>query len=95
MKYLKRDSALANRFRALYENTPTRTLYECYNKPSYTKKQIWNALCTECLMRRGQDIKVLSYNSNFFTVAFVYPDPDTGVCFIQVATPKHDYTFEW
>lgn len=95
MEYLKKDSAKANRFRRQFENTPTRSLTDCYRKPSHTKKQIWNTLSLECTMKCGFSLKVLSYNTFHFTVAFVYPDPETGVCLIQVDTPTHDYCFEW
>nr|DAP37592.1 MAG TPA: hypothetical protein [Caudoviricetes sp.] len=46
-------------------------------------------------MRKGFCLKVLCYNTYHFTVAFAYPNPETGVCLIQVDTPTHDYTFEW
>lgn len=95
MEYLKKDSAKANHLRRQFETTPTRSLTDCYRKPSYTKKQIWNALSLECAMRKGFCLKVLCYNTYRFVVAFAYPDPETGVCLIQVSTPTHDYTFEW
>ena len=95
MEYLKKDGTKANYLRRQFEATPTRSLTDCYRKPSYTKKQIWNVLSVECAMRKGFYLKVLSYNTCHFTVAFAYPDPETGVCLIQVSTPTHDYTFEW
>ena len=95
MEYLKKDSAKANYLRRQFEATPTRSLTDCYRKPSHTKEQIWNDLSLECAMKWGCSLKVLSYNPFHFTVAFVYPDPDTGVSLIQVNTPTHDYCFEW
>ena len=44
MEYLKKDSAKANHFRRQFESTPTRSLTDCYRKPSHTKEQIWNVL---------------------------------------------------
>lgn len=94
MEYLKKDSAKANRLRAAFERTPNRSLTDCYHEPSHIKKQIWNAISLECAMKHGFSLKVLSYSTSHFTVAFVYPDPETGVCLIQVDTPTHDYCFE-
>lgn len=95
MEYLKKDSAKAFHLRRQFEATPTRSLTDCYRKPSYTKKQIWKALSLECAMRKGFCLKVLCYNTYRFVAAFAYPDPETSVCLIQVSTPTHDYTFEW
>lgn len=95
MEYLKKDSAKANHFQTIFERTPSRSLTDCYCKPSHTKKQIWNAISLECAIKHGSSLKVLSYDTFRFTVAFVYPDPETGVCLIQVDTPTHDYCFEW
>lgn len=50
MEYLKKDSAKANHLRQQFEGTPTRSLTDCYRKPSHAKKQIWNALSLECAM---------------------------------------------
>lgn len=38
MEYLKKDSAKANHFRTIFERTPSRSLTDCYCKPSHTKK---------------------------------------------------------
>lgn len=53
MEYLKKDSAKANHFRRQFESIPTRSLTDCYRKPSHTKEQIWNTLSLECAMKCG------------------------------------------
>lgn len=50
MEYLKKDRTKANHFRTIFERTPSRSLTDCYCKPSHTKKQIWNAISLECAM---------------------------------------------
>ena len=67
MEYLKKDSAKANYLRRQFEATPTRSLTDCYRKPSHTKEQIWNALSLECAMKRV-------FLSRFYlTIRFILP----------------------
>lgn len=44
MEYLKKDSAKANHFRTIFERTPSRSLTDCYCKPSHTKSKFGTLL---------------------------------------------------
>jgi hypothetical protein len=42
----------------------------------------------------GHDITVLSFNSSFFTAAWYYTQPDTGVLMLHVETYANSYDME-
>lgn len=78
MEYLKKDSAKANHFRTIFERTPSRSLTDCYCKPSHTKKQIWNAISLECAIKHGSSLKVLSYDNVPVHRSFCLSRPGDG-----------------
>ena len=70
-----------------------RTLYDCYNKPSTTKENIWDFWVNECRRLNPKEsmdatlhnIHVVSYNCMMFTIGF---EDDENWYYI---TPTHNY----
>ena len=50
------------------------SLYDCYNNFSSRKAQAWEYCQNLMEEKNGSGLKVISYNTNFFTAGFVYED---------------------
>lgn len=68
----KKQTAMFNN----WKNATKTTLSECYVKPSAAKRHAFWECRKECANTRGQDFRVVSYNAQFFVVAWIYPDSD-------------------
>ena len=55
-----------------YNATQNRGLYECYANPSANKIRAYNQILDEKYEKCGFDLRVLSFNSFMFTVAYTY-----------------------
>ncbi len=77
-----------------YNNVPFRTIYACYKQPSQLKVAAWGRCIRKCGAMNGYNITVLSYNSQFFTAAWHYTHPGTGVLMLHVETPYYSYDME-
>lgn len=62
------------------------TLDDVYNSYSVAKLNAWEYCQRKCDNMNGRRLTVLSHNSNFFTAAFEYTHPDTGVLMLHVET---------
>ena len=74
--------------------TPHRTIHDCYKSPSNNKIAAWGYCLRKCGEMDGHNITVLSFNSCFFTVAWDYTHPDTGVPMLHVETYANSYDME-
>lgn len=54
-----------------YKKSTHKSIYECYKKPSFTKEIAEHYIFDEMHNRGGEGYKVLSYNQNFFTAAYI------------------------
>nr|DAN08658.1 MAG TPA: hypothetical protein [Caudoviricetes sp.] len=77
-----------------YHATPYRDLNTCYAKPSWNKVKAWSDCIEKCWRQGGKFVTVLSYNSHFFTAAWAYKHPDTGVLMLHVETHVNSYDME-
>ena len=77
-----------------YNRTPYRNIHDCYNRPSEHKVAAWGYCLRKCHEMGGHDITVLSFNASFFTAAWYYTHPDTGVLMLHVETYANSYDME-
>ena len=70
------------------------TLDDVYNSYSVAKLNAWEYCQRKCDNMNGRRLTVLSHNSNFFTAAFEYTHPDTGVFMLHVETYANSYDME-
>ena len=90
--YIKGSKAL--NFITQYNRALYRTIYDCYARPSQNKVAAWGYCMRKCRDMNGQGITVLSFNSSYFTVAWLYTHPDTGVLMLHVETYANSYDME-
>lgn len=69
-----------------------RSIYDCYKKPSFYKYFIWYHIVKFAENNDCIDIRVLSHNSQFFTVGMT--KIINNKVYLLVITPKHRYAFE-
>lgn len=84
---LKTGCGVRNYYRYLY---PNRSLWECYNRPSRTKEEIYEEWAKWAMDTGIDDFGVSSYNSQFFTLTGLYYADDGNTYFIRI-TPAHNY----
>lgn len=77
-----------------YNRTPYRTIHDCYKRPSNNKIAEWGYCLRKCGEMDGHNITVLSFNTSFFTAAWYYAHPDTGVLMLHVETYANSYDME-
>lgn len=77
-----------------YNNTPYRTLSDCYKNYSPAKERAWVRCLQKSADMDGYAPRVLSYNSQTFTAAWHYTHPDTGVLMLHVETYANSYDME-
>lgn len=70
------------------------TLDDVYKSYSVAKLQAWEYCQRMCDKMNGRRLTVLSHNSNFFTAAFEYTHPYTGVLMLHVETYANSYDME-
>lgn len=94
MEKLNPNTNKARRLVEAYKQAPQRGLDDCYNACSVYKRRVWRHYLDVCAALHGQGITVVSYNCNFFSLGFLYPDADTGALKLACITPTHDYEIE-
>ena len=58
----------------VYEKYQMSTYYRlehCYDKPSIRKRQLYNELIDECTLNDGCNLRIMSYNNQFFTAGYI------------------------
>lgn len=61
-----------------YKRASATTLNDVYTSYSSRKASAFEWCRNKCEELNGFDFKVVSACTNFFTVGFMYPDPETG-----------------
>lgn len=69
-------------------------LYDVYKTFSENKLLAWGYCQAKCSEMNGRNLTVLSYNTNAFSAAFEYTNPDTGVRMLHVETYANSYDME-
>ena len=70
------------------------SLDDVYKSCSAAKRGAWKYCQSKCDRMNGRHLTVLSQNTNFFTAAFEYTHPDTGVLMLHVETHINSYDME-
>lgn len=70
------------------------TLGDVYKSYSVAKRNAWEYCQRKCESMNGRRLTVLSANNTFFTAAFEYTHPDTGVLMLHVETYANSYDME-
>lgn len=78
----------------LYKKTKNRDLYDCYKKPSQRKKDVMNYIFNYYyICDDGYDFKIITYNTNFFTVGYLFDTIDYFAMkkstYFRIITPNH------
>ena len=78
-----------------YNRTPKGLrLGHVYKSYSEAKEKAWIYCEDLCDYMNGRNLTILSHNCNFFTAAFEYTHPDTGVLMLHVETAYNSYDME-
>lgn len=92
---MKLSNSRKDAFRAAYKTAWKTELNECYASWSSYKQKAYDFQRILCYDMNGEGFKILSANTSFFTVAFLFPDPETGVLMLHIATGRNTYEFEY
>ena len=87
----KKARSYVNKYERIF--TPL-SLDDVYKSYSVAKLHAWEYCQRICYEMNGRRLTVLSHNSNFFTAAFEYTHPDTGVLMLHVETYANCYDME-
>lgn len=68
-----------------------RMVHDCYIKPSAAKDAAENTIWLEMKRRNGYGYTVISYNTMFFSCAYLFPHPEDGNMILCYETPAHTY----
>ena len=87
----KKARSYVNQYDRIYNPLKLDDVYKSY---SLAKLHAWEHCQRMCDNMNGRRLTVLSHNSNFFTAAFEYTHPDTGVLMLHVETAYNSYDME-
>ena len=73
-----------------YERSQNYTLSNCYASYSENKERAYNYCLNLMRKLNGFGLKIISYNCMFFTVGFLFTDPETGVIRFAYITKDYD-----
>lgn len=74
--------------------SPRRNLFDCYNRPSQRKVNIWSEWCEWSCDTEGASFPtVSSYNVHRFTVEMTYTDPETLNQYVLEITQVHNRAY--
>lgn len=78
----------------LYKKSKNRNLYDCYKKPSQRKIEAMRCITVfDYIPNDGYNIKVITYNSSYFTVGYMFDRVDyfdkKKRIYFRVITPNH------
>ena len=79
----KRERAILNRY---YDST-VRDLGKCYHTFSERKRQVYKDCVHQYLEDDGQDFRIVSYNTNIFTVGYTI---DNGNKLVYITPTKKE-----
>lgn len=93
MKLNKNTQRAVNICRS-YDNARIICLTEAYKNPSIAKQSAYDDCITKMFEMGGFGLRIMSYNSCFFTVGWLYTDSETGVIMLNVETAYNSYQIE-
>ena len=73
-KVLKPNTKAYNHYINAYLASSITCLEDCYSKFSYRKERAYYAICEEMQLYNGHDMRILFYNSFFFTIGYIVDD---------------------
>lgn len=75
-----------------YQQSKCNTLHDCYGTFSRTKERVYERISKECWDYDGWGIKIPTYNSNVFTMAYCYVDKNACIHLVyHTPTYRHDF----
>ena len=77
-----------------YNNATMVTLDDAYGRYSVYKARAYEAIIDEMHRLGGMNPRITSNNSQFFSMAFEYPCPKTGIVRLRYYTGMNVYDFE-
>ena len=92
---MKLNNKRAENFRSSYDNSLIRCLTEAYKNPSIFKQRAYAGCINKMFEMGGFDLRIMGYNTCFFTVGWRYTDPETGVIMLNVETAHSTYQIEY
>lgn len=75
-----------------YKRATKKTLDECYGRASILKRYAYNDIHMKCFLMGGWRIRIPSYNSMMFTMAFLYKKD--GKTMLHYETAHNTWDFE-
>ena len=85
----------AANFRRSYNNSRITCLAQAYKNPSISKQRAYADCIKKMFAMGGYGLRIMGYNTSFFTVGWLYTDPETGVIMLNVETDRNTYTIEY
>ena len=70
-------------------------LSDVYGRYSINKAIAWDSCYNECKAVNGQDFRIISHNSSFFSVAYEVIDSTTGQVITVIITAYNKYYVEY
>ncbi len=86
---------MAERISRQYDNAKCSSLWEAYRRPSVAKEKAWDYCMDLCKQHDGRGLRVLGYNSSFFTAGFLFNDKETGQLMVMRITAYSDKAYEY
>ena len=75
----------------VYEKYQMSTYYRlehCYDKPSERKRKIYENLIDECTLNDGCNLRIMSYNNQFFTAGYIVLNGNDKFLVYHTSTKK-------
>ena len=90
---LNRNTKKAQDFINRYDTSIDEYLSDVYDNPSHAKIEAFKSCYRKMLKMHGSFLRILSYNTFTFTVAWVYPDDNKVM--LNVETGYNSYQIEY
>ena len=87
----KKYAALLESYRHAVNTYGYRMVRVCYDKPSAAKEAVEDRIWDEMKERNGHGYAVTSYNTMFFSCAYLFPHPVDGNIILCYETPYNTY----
>lgn len=92
---LNRNTKKAKAFIHQYDVSIDEYLTDIYDNPSDAKIAAFKTCYRKAVKMNARFLRILSYNTFVFTVAWLYEEPETGVLMLNVETAYNSYQIEY
>nr|DAF90297.1 MAG TPA: hypothetical protein [Podoviridae sp. cthau23] len=92
---LNRNTKSAQGLIERFYNSEFDTLEHCYVSCSQAKRRAYYWCTNKCAEMDGWRFRIISFNSQTFTCAWLYKDKETGEIMLNVETYRNTYTIEY